>query len=158
MQESHSAAAVANAFLRLARDEGKNLTNMQVQKLVFIAHGVHLGAYNSPLVHEHPLAWTFGPVIPSLYDQLRKYGSNHVTEDVDAGSDVVVDGTEADDAIKATWEAYKNYSGGQLMRMSHVKHSPWDIVWNSPSGKFALIPDHIIKDYYTPKVRHGALN
>lgn len=98
MQETHSAAAVANTFLELARREGHSLTNMQVQKLAFMSHGVHLAAFDGPLIHECPRAWTFGPVIPTLYESLRRFGSNTVTGTLEA-SDQVVANSSAEKAI-----------------------------------------------------------
>ena len=153
MQETHSAAAVANTFLELARREGHSLTNMQVQKLAFMSHGVHLAAFDSPLIHECPRAWTFGPVIPTLYESLRRYGSNTVTGMLEA-TDQVVANSSAEKAINATWDAYKGWTGAQLSKLSHVKGGPWDRVWNAPDGKgkFGYIPDAIIKDYYLARV------
>lgn len=150
---THSAAAVANAFLGLARESGLALTNMQVQKLVFFAHGVHLAGFNEPLIHEHPRAWTFGPVIPELYEALRKYGANVVTEDLAATDKVEAE--TAKRAIEATWKAYKGYSASQLSRISHIKGGPWDLVWNSPDGqgRFSPISDAIIRDYYAGRVK-----
>jgi uncharacterized phage-associated protein len=154
MQDTHSSAAVANAFLELAKGEGINLSNMQLQKLVFFAHGVHLAAYSSPLIHEHPKAWTFGPVIPQLYEALRRYGSDTVTESLSAHDAVESTGT-AIQAIQATWHAYKKYSASQMSKISHIKGGPWDQVWNDAGGKgrFEVIPDHVIKDYYSSRVR-----
>lgn len=152
MTETNSAAAVANAFLQLARDSGLSLTNLQVQKLVFFAHGVHLAGFGEPLIHEHPKAWTFGPVIPALYEELRQYGSREVTHDLPA--DDAIERESAKRAIEATWKAYKGYTASQLVKISHIKGGPWDTVWNAPDGKgrFALISDNVIRDYYRNRV------
>lgn len=149
---TYSAAAVANVFLQLARDEGKKLTNMKVQKLVYFAHGVHLAGFDTALVHDHPRAWTFGPVIPPLYEELRKYGADTVTEDLQAIDEV--DSPSAMKAIEATWKAYKDYTAAQLSKISHIKGGPWDLVWNDPDGnrRFDVIPDPLIKDYYLNRV------
>jgi len=150
---SNSAAAVANSFLELAQESGFSLTNMQVQKLVFFAHGVHLAGFGEPLIHEHPRAWTFGPVIPELYEELRKYGSSVVTEKLKAPDSVESDTGKR--AISATWRAYQGYSAGQLSKISHIKNGPWDSVWNAPDGKgrFGLISDSVIRDYYLSRVK-----
>lgn len=151
----HSALSVANAFLSLAKEEGKNLTNMQVQKLVFFAHGVHLGAYNQPLITEKVKAWTFGPVIPPLYNKLRGYGNGHVTSliELDAEEhDDVRSHPKANAVINSVWQKYGGYTGSKLSAISHAQGSPWDTVWNSPGGEFAVIPDSVIRDYYSPRV------
>ena len=49
---NHRPEAVANRFLELAGDEG--LTQLQIQKLVYIAHGWTLALYDQPLTRELP--------------------------------------------------------------------------------------------------------
>ena len=47
---------------------------MKVQKLVYFAHGWHLGITKKPLINEQVEAWPYGAVIPSLYDYLKQWG------------------------------------------------------------------------------------
>ena len=75
---NHDSKAVANVFYKLARKDGGWLTNMQMQKLVYIAHGYHLGLLGDPLFRETVYAWQFGPVIPPLYDALKVCGADRV--------------------------------------------------------------------------------
>jgi uncharacterized phage-associated protein len=77
---AYDARTVANEFLRLARDRGHELTNMQLQKLVYIAHGYTLAILHEPLVRQDIEAWRYGPVIKDLYQVLRQYGSGFVTD------------------------------------------------------------------------------
>lgn len=80
----YSAAAVANTFLELAKRDGKPLSNMKLQKLVYIAHGWMLGITGNPLIKNRVEAWQWGPVIPDLYHPLKKYGSGIVDESLPA--------------------------------------------------------------------------
>lgn len=69
---------IANIFLEIAKEEGKKLTNMQVQKLVYFAHGWYLAFTDNALIDENVEAWTYGPVIPSVYEALQQYRANPV--------------------------------------------------------------------------------
>jgi len=58
--------AVANYFIKKSQDDGIAVTPMQLVKLVYIAHGWHLGLHHSQLLTESIQAWKYGPVIPSV--------------------------------------------------------------------------------------------
>ena len=85
----YDSGTVANHFLRLARQQGKSLTPMQLLKLVYIAHGWSLGLYGLPLVRDEIQAWQYGPVIPNLYNRIRNYRSLPILTEVHSmGSDL----------------------------------------------------------------------
>ena len=64
---SHSSIAIANGFLDLAEGvPAARMTNMKVQKLVYIAHGFTLAMCDEPLISSHVHAFQWGPVIPVL--------------------------------------------------------------------------------------------
>ena len=148
--------AVAQAFLDLAKAEGKQLTNMHLQKLVFFAHGVHLAAFDGePLIADEVKAWDFGPVIPPLYNRLSMFGKQAIPPNVlYCGGDSL--SPNANKAIKTVWEAYKSYSGWQLSMISHNKESPWDTVWNEQGERYGVIPDELIQAYYEKRVKKRA--
>src|SRR5437762_397203 len=79
MSNLYSARALANTFLELAKEEGKSLSPLQLQKLVYYAHGWNLGIRNAPLIDAPIEAWRFGPVVQSLYHEFKEYGNNPIT-------------------------------------------------------------------------------
>lgn len=143
-----SSLAVANELLRLARDEGCELTNMQLQKLVFFAHGYHLALQNEPLYFEETRAWPFGPVIPDLYEHLQKYGSSGVTNNLPA-FDQMNDAQR--NIIKIVWDSYKHYNAWRLSDISHRPGSPWEQVWKY--DRFGRIELATVRDYYRELLR-----
>ena len=52
---------------------------MKLQKLAYFAHGWNLAIRNTPLINESVEAWKFGPVIPSLYHDVKGYGMEPIT-------------------------------------------------------------------------------
>jgi len=152
-----SAVAVAQRFLDLAAAEHKALTNMQLQKLVFFAHGVYLAGFNEPLIDEPIRAWDFGPVIPELYERLRHFGRNPVRTELAPELRSVLEHDErADEAIVAVWDAYRNHTAFQLSQITHLPNTPWDKIWNQPNGRYEVIPNAIIQQYYRDRVQRNA--
>lgn len=66
-EEILSAIDVAKYFLILVdREAGDTITELKLQKLMYIAQGIHLALYDSPLFKEEIEAWQDGPVVPAL--------------------------------------------------------------------------------------------
>ena len=155
-----SALAIANHFLELAEDEGKSLTPMKLQKLVFLAHGWYLGVTGLPLIGERVEAWKWGPVIRELYYETRKFKGEPIIGKIERiswenpwdGGDIYKipeSENEVRDFIRMIWETHKDYSAITLSNWLHRKGSPWDRVWNDGSKVLPKwIPDEMIRKYY----------
>ena len=112
---SVSPEAIANEFIDLSKEErGHSLSNLKLQKLVYIAHGFYLGFCGEPLSNANAQAWQYGPVFPSLYQNLKKYGAGRVTDHI-ATYDKVEKNSQEADFIKDIWEAYGNLSAVALV-------------------------------------------
>jgi len=140
-----SAQAAANAVLQFARAEGVPLTNMQLQKHVFLGQGFCLALLDRPLYYNNTHAWQWGPVVPKLYKSLQKYGSGVVTAEIPAQDALDLTSEEAG-VLKAVWDAYKSYSGGQLSELTHRPGTPWSRTW--AQEKFGIISNDEIQAYY----------
>jgi hypothetical protein len=79
----YPAAAIANEFLELAKANGQALTPMQIQKLVYFAHGWNLAITGEPLIWERVEPWDYGPVVRNLYRNLREFGSGAITKSLE---------------------------------------------------------------------------
>lgn len=155
----HDVAAIANEFLRLAREEGRTLTNMQLQKLPYIAQGWSLALRNGqPLIEQPVEAWPYGPVYRKLYNALAQYGSGPVTDFIhenDGNPYRVIDGrgnkiknklTNDDCAlIKAVWNNYRDYNAYQLSALTHQPNTPWSKT-QEKHGQY--ISNTLIREHY----------
>ncbi len=167
----YPAAAIANEFLKLARDESESLTPMQLLKLVYFAHGWSLALTGQPLIDEQVQAWQYGPVIASLYHQLKRFGGGPVTESIrlpemfprlgyrrvqiDHGSNAE-ENYRAKQIVKRVWQQYGHLTGVQLSNLTHLPDGPWA---NTPDkGKRdTFVPDSSIKRYFQ-RVAEGGEN
>ncbi len=154
-ESSFSAKAVANQFLEMAEKAEDSLTNMQLQKLVYIASGFHLGFTGKPLIHDKVHAWQFGPVIPCLYDALRKFGNGPVTERLETGDSIPRD-SFAFDVISQVLQGYGKMSGPKLSALTHLPGSPWHKTWERDENRFGVIPVEMITEHYRERLKNVA--
>lgn len=161
MRPPYSSLTIANTFLHMARESGVPVTPMQLQKLVYVAHGWHLAFYDQPLINHQVEAWKYGPVIPPLYYETRQYGAGAVTKDVSLSSYGLSSDSEykivpESDArtrgfLRQIWTLYGHFSGVQLSAMTHQSDTPWYETWHKKGGKDYLgtdIPESLIKDHF----------
>ncbi len=161
------AAAVANEFLELARQSGRSLTPMQVQKLVYFSHGWNLALTGEPLIDERIEAWDYGPVVRSLYKDFREFGSGKITKPAKApnwdGPEFTwnvpcIDDSPDDEAndftkalLRKIWQVYGGHSAFQLSEMTHVEGSPWT---QARENGTTVIADNLIQDYFEDLSTH----
>lgn len=144
----HSALSVANKLLALSHEAGRAITPMQVIKLTYFCHAWMLGLYGRPLLDEPVEAWQYGPVIPKIYRNLRRYGGGPVTQQI-PNVDADFDAIELD-LIEQVSSKYGRLTGPQLSTMTHAHGTPWYKVWR---GRKTRIPDDIIKQFYQAQAR-----
>ncbi len=162
--------AVANFFLQIAKEERQSLTPMKLQKLVYFAHGWHLAITQKPLIHEQVEAWSFGPVIRTVYDSFKHFGKNPITEfatrevwDWEKGmpkvqyetpqlpDDESEDVKFTKDLLRRIWEVYGGYTDVQLSNMTHEPGTPWDQVFQDYQGDIPRstdIPRKSLQEYF----------
>ena len=167
MGTPYKACAIANFFLERAGQE-KPVTQMKVQKLVYFAHGWHLGITQKALINEQVEAWPYGPVIPSLYQELKRWGADPITELITtveyrgslasgklelATPKVPEEDTETHELLEAIWAVYGQWTAGQLSMKTHEDGSPWakamaensnELLYGTDIG-VALLKEHFTK-------------
>ena len=140
----YDARQIANEFIRRGLDEGRPLTPLHVQKLVYFAHARLLALHGTPLVSQEFRAWQYGPVVRDLYDALKSYRSQGVTETIPLSADV---GEPIQDhgAIDWCFRTYGHLDPFVLSALTHEPQGPWAHARSRGSGS---ISDEKIRDYY----------
>jgi len=146
MGAPYSSMAVANVFLSLAWQNNKKFTNLDLQKLVFFANGWFMGVKKTRLIKEDAEAWCYGPVFRSLYNALKGYGKEPVTEFIECEDRI----TKEDDTwffefITIIFNKYKDCTTSQLVALSHQVGSPWQ---KALADGRNIISDEDILGYY----------
>lgn len=149
---AYPASLIAYAFVKKGIDEGKFVTQMKLQKLVYFAHGYHLAKYGVPLIKENFQAWKFGPVVPEIYNDFKLYGSKLITDTAsftpsDTYKQRSLLNSESIDSINYTWEVLKDFSAMALSYWTHQPQTPWSKVYD-PDQKSTPISNEEIKNYF----------
>lgn len=155
-----SAKSIANYFLELATASGQSISPMKLQKLVYYAHGWYAGYTDRPLINEAVEAWQYGPVIPSLYHEFKRFGSGDIqckAFEYDALG-VREASTPSDPDIRTflqnIFNSYGKYSGIRLSEMTHAAGTPWDTTWSACKGMRGVdIPFPTMASYFKEAVQ-----
>lgn len=144
----HSSLRVANKILDLVSGgvAGGAVTPMQLIKLVYMCHGWMLGLYSRPLIKEEVEAWQYGPVVPNLYHQVKRYRSAPIDAAIEVKEDGEFDEYECS-IIDQVTKIYGQYDGIELSRMTHAPGTPWHIAWTE-GGPNTAISNDLIENHY----------
>lgn len=142
---------VAWKMLLLAKSKGINLSNLQLQKLVYIAHGYLLGWKDKPLIQESVEAWTYGPVINPIYHEFKEYGDRKISLGDGAIRTELDEDVDATSVIDGVLTLYGKLDAMSLVNLTHQQSTPWDEVWHRQGGKsYYSVPinNDLIKDHF----------
>lgn len=158
--------AVANYFIQKSFDTGVPLTPMKLIKLVYIAHGWHRGYFSQNLINDAVQAWRYGPVIPDLYQKVKKYGKANISSPIEcygvAGDSMnPPPNPQTLPLLDRVWNSYAAYDGIALSAMTHQPGTPWEKTWNASGGDQyhgAIIPNDWIDQHYKHKIAVASQN
>lgn len=126
-------------------DPENNMTNLRIQKLLFLAQGWALARYDKLLFADNIEAWDFGPVVPQIYQRLKTSGSDKIKGVMDDDYASHFSEQEAMLLIDVL-NAYDIYSTSGLVSLTHQRGTPWEKVY--VKGKNNIIPTDSIRDYF----------
>ena len=135
---SNDGRAVANFILDYAELNGRAISNLALQKIIYFCHAWSLVQLDKPLIKHTFEAWEFGPVLPYLYREFKKYDRSPIIGramkiEPNSGAACVVDyqfDEETRQLLEQTVEFYSRMRPGDLVELSHVEGGPWYKVWN----------------------------
>lgn len=142
-----------------------HLTNVHINKLCYLIHGFSLAKIGRGGIINHRYgecieAWKHGPVIPSIYHEFKRFGSDIIKEVYSTieyeENKFVAPKIEDGDLIKVIrWVidtiAIKNdgsiISAEELIEITHAKGSPWSEVFIE-NKRHIEIEDNLMSKYF----------
>ncbi len=157
MQKYYTYNGVVAAFslLKHAALQGKYFTNLQLQKLTYVSHGLSLAHFQRPLIIDDVYAWQYGPVVPSVYFRFKSHGAKCIEERDDPLFDSLLD-AESEGIVRDVVRHFGDLSGAQLVELTHREGSPWHEIWDGTHHK--IIPDEVICAHYLKIQKAGHTN
>jgi len=114
---------IAKYYVYRASVDGDLITPLKMQKLVYFAYGAHLARKKEKLFKESIEAWPNGPVVPTLYRDLKKYGSSPIDSDFARGASEQELLENFSNGVRETLDlVYENYitkSAFELVSLTH---------------------------------------
>jgi len=166
---AYRSTEIANEFLKPERGNGA-LTQMQLQKLAFIANGWNVVINGEPLIGETPQAWDYGPVYPELYDHTKYFGKAMIGRQINPLDDQIAGffgnrqsncpdyaaelSTREKAVIDHVWNRYGRLSGIALSRLTHQPGTPWFEAYTR-EGKSSPISQELIEMHYGELARRA---
>lgn len=137
---------------------GWTRSNLSIQKLLYIAHMIHLGRHSdgperlAPLVRSDFFAWMYGPVVPSVYHELKMFGVKNVVDfsSLRHAPDPPSHPEESDTGyytVKYVCDSLRGVDSHRLVAYTHSVDSAWSRHYNSKKPD-TIIPKEAIYDEY----------
>lgn len=148
---TYKALDIAYKLIYTAQEDepngGERLTNLKLQKLLYYQQGYHLAVFGTPLFNEDIEAWMYGPVVPCVYDEFSKSGSNALPITT---SNVIRLNEEEEVLFNQVYQAYRDFSAIGLMNRTH-NEQPWQQAL--PHDRGTIISHESMKSYFKTQLQ-----
>jgi len=144
-QQTYSAIAVANYIIGHA----SSVTNLKLQKMLYYIQGFALVRLGHELFRDYMEAWTYGPVVPIVYEAFKEWGAQPIRQIVPAQE---IENPTVCAFLDGLIRAMEPYSGAELVSMTHGNDTPWSKVWNGGQGRCGIIPLEMLRQYFSTRI------
>lgn len=118
---AYKALDIANKIIsKTDLEHGDTISNLKLQKMMYYQQGFHLAYFGTPLFDEDIVAWQYGPVVPSVYQEYKSFESNSIS----TSKEGISLSDDEEELFNNVYEEYSQFSAVALMKMTH-EESPW---------------------------------
>lgn len=139
---------VARFFVNLAAqqaaaEQNDLMTNLRLQKLLYLAQGHMLARHGTPLFDAPIEAWQYGPVVRDEYLAYKEFGKNGIPEE--ERLDLEAFTPDELNLLLDVMDRYGGYTAGGLVELTHGQ-PPWQETYQL--GKKQIIPEEKLRDCF----------
>ena len=142
-------------------DKGDRVSNKKLQKILYYVEAWNMVHFGTPLIKEDFEAWVHGPVLPSLYRELKELGYNDLSIiDNENGSvdsrinEIAKINQLSNDQLDLIYSVLNKYGGLSAFQLEMLTHS--ESPWIEARGNKAphescntVIPKSRMKEFYS---------
>ncbi|WP_110643244.1 type II toxin-antitoxin system antitoxin SocA domain-containing protein [Salinicola sp. CPA57] len=127
---------------------GWKLSNLQLHKILYLAHMVYSGDHDgSPLIEDERFqAWAYGPVLPSVYRYASSYGSSSIQNIFNHVPPVAPWSDEYKTIVDAV-ASLGEMAPFQLVEITHEPGSAWSRSYSPDVRNVTINQDDILREY-----------
>lgn len=143
----YNALTVARYIVDYCNEHGEGISNLKLQKILYFIQADFLVSQHKPCFFDTIEAWDFGPVVPSVYHQYKKYGSAIIPSHSADLSNILYEKISSKDKVRinAIIQVTKKYSAANLVKITHSQ-APWQRAYSR--GFNSTISNSSIKTFF----------
>ena len=138
---------VLQAAKYLGKQSGWTLSQLEMQKILYLSHMLYYGAKGDPLIKGDFEAWDYGPVHPLLYHCLKYYGSRCLPEDAFYDIADLDKDLEELKIFNKMIRKYPHDSGAKLVGITHWSQGAWKKNYKAGVRGIVISRTDIIEEY-----------
>ena len=133
---------------------GKQITQLDLQKFLYLIEGFHLAIVHEPLFDEEFEAWVNGPVLPSVYSRFKFYKGSPIGPDAMVTKPHQILSNGVTKLAGQVWDNFSHLNPGQLVGITHLNDGPWKKTRDNAGvskkeNSDAIIPKEMILEYFS---------
>lgn len=134
-----------DAAAYLCKISGWKVTNLELQKMLYMADMNFVGQTGDRLVDEDFEAWEYGPVLPSVYHECKAFGAKRIpnvfwfAEDIADSKEAVI--------LERAYEYLRHQTAGQLVENTHWSGGAWAKKYSAGSRGIKILTQDMIDEY-----------
>ncbi|MDE2732601.1 MAG: Panacea domain-containing protein [Bacteroidota bacterium] len=130
------------------------VTQLELQKLLYLAQMTHLGEYNSPLLAARFEAWKFGPVNPDLYRVTRRFGASPLRSSQIQGDATAIKVPTHKDVLNEITDKLAGKTAAELIQITHWEHGAWKKTYDARFPSLDISERLMRQEYMQRKRRY----
>lgn len=140
----YSAELIADYILERSTRNNAPISNLKLQKYLYFVQAEFLVNTEKPCFTDDIVAWSFGPVVPDVYQKYEKYGSTVILYIGTKSAEKIRN--EDRETINSVMDRYKDYTAAQLTDVT-LKQTPWTKAYTPYLGN--VITNESIKGFFS---------